>query len=159
VLGARRGSFSIGCLSWPSSGVIRASLLTRDHVHAPAPRAVKVFYGRSLEITNAARHVGVMEKNRHSHIAYAQDRPGASNVSISSSRGSVNDFRGGQRSSRAPPARCRTVIVPETPFSRACGPAAGRPSPLPPNPPAVPSCAAVIRSPVPAAGAAESVQG
>ena len=32
--------------------------------------------------------------------------------------GVVNDFRGGQRSSRAPSARCRTVIVAETPFIR-----------------------------------------
>ena len=48
-----------------------------------------------------------------SHMAYFQDGPGASNVSIPSSRESINDFRGGRRSSRAPSARRQAMILPE----------------------------------------------
>ena len=69
-------------------------------------------------------------------------------------RGVVNDLRGGQRSLGTPSARCRTVIVPETPFIRAFGPGHGSAfggSPSPPRSPVISSCAVIIRRPAPSA--------
>jgi len=44
-------------------------------------------------------------------MVYDQDRPEAWSASTSSSQGSVNGSPDGQRSSRGPSTRCRTVIV------------------------------------------------